>query len=189
MVLSAILKKLLFVRQFNINDGKITLLGDRQVMLSSSAILELQEIDETKMYDIGKKSSLKNLVKIVDHAKVYSKVKDVFVRKIASLGKKIGESDEGAIKVLQDVFNVYGLGEMHLQKLDNRSKQALVMIDGSTIAEEYRKKNKKKSSRAVCALTAGVIAGIFSYIFDKKVDCVETKCKAKSGSYCLFKVG
>ena len=72
MVLSPILKKLLFVRQFDIDGGKIKLLGDREIMLNASAILELQSIDESKLYDIAKKSSLKNLVSFVEHAKVFS---------------------------------------------------------------------------------------------------------------------
>src|SRR3989344_2877071 len=107
-MLSPILKKLLFVRQFDIDAGKITLLGDREIMLNASAVLELQEIDETKLYDLAKKSSFKNLIDFVEHAKVYDKVKDNFIVNIAKLGKKIGETDAGTIKTLQEIFNVYG---------------------------------------------------------------------------------
>ena len=188
MVLSPMLKKLLFVRQFDIDEGKIKLLGDREIMLHASAILELQDIDESKLYDIAKKSSFKNLVDFVEHAKVYNRIKGIFIGDIANLGKKIGQSDEGTIKVLQDVFNVYGLGEMMIEKIDNKNKEALVIIRESAIAEEWMKKNKKHSKMPVCTLTAGVIAGVFTYIFDKEVDCVETKCKSEGASYCMFKV-
>ena len=50
MVLSPIIKKLMFVRQFDIDKGKIELLGGRQIMIHASAVLELQEIDEGKVY-------------------------------------------------------------------------------------------------------------------------------------------
>lgn len=191
MALSPMLKKLLFVRQFDIDAGKITLLGDREIMLHASAILELQEMDESKLYDIAKKSSFKNFEGFVEHAKVYGKMKGVFIDEIERLGKKMGETDQGTIQTLQDIFNVYGLGEMSIQKLDNSSKEALVAIKDSTIAEQWMDKNKKlgKSKSGVCSLTAGVIAGIFSYIFKKEIDCGEIKCKACSESYCLFKIG
>src|SRR3989344_3924106 len=138
MALSAILKKLLFVRQFDIDKGKITILGDREIMLSASAILELQEIDET-----AKQSSLKNIRGAVEHAKVYGKMRDVFMEEIAHLGDKIGQSDEGVINTLQELFNIYGLGEINIQELDNKGKTAIVIIRDSALAEEYQKKRGK----------------------------------------------
>jgi hypothetical protein len=190
MGLSPILKKLLFVRQFSIDEGKIKLLGDPEIMLHASAVVELQEIDQSKLYDVAKKSSLRNIVSFVEHAKVYEKVKDVFISDIAGLGKKIGQTDSGVISVLQEIFNVYGLGDMAIEKIDNSKKQAIVVIRESTIADEWLKKNKKHSKNPVCTLTAGIIAGMFSYIFDKEIDCVEAKCRGQTGGgYCLFRVG
>lgn len=189
MALSGMLKKLLFVRQFDIDKGKITLLGDREIMLHASAILELQEMDETKIYQAAKQSSLKNIAGAVEHAKVYGKMRDVFMDEIAALGNKIGQSDEGVINTLQEIFNIYGLGEINIQELNNNEKKALVVIRDSALVEEYTKKNKSRAKSGVCALTAGVIAGLFSYIFGREVDCIEEKCKAQGNSYCLFKVG
>lgn len=189
MPLSPIIKKLLFVRQFDIDEGKIKLLGDREIMLHASALLELQEIDETKLYDIAKQSSLKQLSGAVEHAKVYSKMKDVFIEEIASLGKKIGETDQGVIKTLQEIFEVYGLGQMTIEDIDNSGKKASIIIRDSTIADEWGEKHGGKSKAAICTITAGVLAGIFSYIFGKTVDCVETKCKAEGNSYCMFNIG
>lgn len=188
MVLSPILKKLMFVRQFDIDKGNINLLGQRQVMLDASVLLELQSIDESKLYDLAKKSAFGNLKGIIQHAKVYGKVKDIFVEEVAILGKKIGETDEGTMKTLQEIFDLYGLGEMVIEKIDNDAKQALVTIRNSVIAEEWRKVNKHSSKEKVCTLTSGVIAGVFSFIFDKKVDCAEIKCKAQGESSCMFKV-
>lgn len=188
MTLSPLLKKLLFVRQFGIDEGKINLLGEREIMLNASAVLELQDIDESKLYDIAKKSSFKNLIDFVEHAKVYEKMRNVFLSDIAELGKKIGETDEGVISTLQDVFNVYGLGNMSIQNLDNAKREVVVAVKDSTIAQEWVAKHKKKSPNCVCSLTAGIIAGMFSYIFNKQVDCVEAKCKACGDSQCVFKI-
>ncbi|MEI6732005.1 MAG: V4R domain-containing protein [archaeon] len=189
MGLSPILKKFLFVRQFDMDNGKVTLLGDRRIMLDASAVLELQDLDETKLYDVGKKSGLQNLSGFVEHAKVYGKMKDVFMSDITMLGKKIGSSDQGAIRTLQDIFNIFGLGEMTIQEIDNSGKKAIISLRESTLASEWTLKYKKSSKNTVCALTAGVIAGMFSYIFGKPVDCIEASCKAQGKGYCLFKVG
>jgi len=189
MALSSILKRLLFVRQFDINEGKINLLGDREIMLDASALLALQEIDKSGLYNIGKKEGISKMKGAVQHANVYKEMKDVFIQEIARLGKKIGESDEGTIKTLQEIFNIYGLGEMTIQEIDNKAKSAVVLIKESTIAEEWAKRNKGRSKIGVCSLTAGVIAGMFSYIFDKEIDCSEERCRAAGNSYCLFRVG
>ncbi len=157
-------------------------------MLSASALVELQEIDSSKLYDLAKKSSFKNLGSFVQHAQVYGKVRDIFIDSIAKLGRKIGETDQGTIKTLQDIFNVYGLGELRIQEIDNHYKQALIAIKSSTIAEEWAKRHKEKSKTPVCAITAGIIAGMFSYIFEKEVDCVEAKCESQGNSFCSFKV-
>lgn len=188
MTLSPILKKLLFVRQFGIDNGRIDLLGGREIMLNASAILELQDIDESKLYDLGKKSGFKNISGAVEHAKVYKKVRDVFIDDIADLSRKIGQTDEGVIRVLQDIFNVYGLGEISIEKIDNKGREALVIVRDSAISEEWRKKYKKHSKTPVCTVTSGVIAGMFSYILGKEIDCVEVKCSAQGNNYCLFKV-
>jgi len=187
-MLSQFLQKLLFVDQFGIADGKITLLGHRQIMLHASALLELQEIDESMIYNIVKKSSFNNINGAVEHAKVYKRIKNVIVNELAQIGQKIGRNDEGAIKTLESFFDIYGLGMMKIVNLDNQKNEASVEIKDSTIAGEWIEKNHKKSRSSVCTLTAGVLAGMFSYIFGKDVDCVEEKCRAKGNDYCLFEI-
>lgn len=187
-MLSQLLQKLLFVRQFSIDDGKIELLGGKYIMLNASALLELQSIDETKIYMLARESSLAGMKNLVEHAKVYNKIKDLFLRNISELGKRIGATDEGMIKTLQDVFNVYGLGSLEIVELDNKNKKAAVKIKDSSIAQEYLKKSGK-SKNPVCAITAGVLAGMFSYIMNQKIECVEAKCLAQGASECVFKVG
>src|SRR3989338_4885498 len=187
-MLIQLLQKLLFVRQFSIDNGKIELLGGKYIMLNASALLELQSIDETKIYMLAKESSLSGMKNLVEHAKVYNKIKDLFLRNIAELGRKIGATDEGMIKTLQDIFNLYGLGSLEIIELDNKNKKAVIKIKDSSIAQEYVKKNGK-SKNPVCTLTAGVLAGMFSYIMNQKIECIETKCLAQGASECVFKIG
>jgi predicted hydrocarbon binding protein len=155
-------------------------------MLSDDVLLELQEIDDSRLYGLIKDSTLNQLSKFVEHAKVYRQLKDVISMDISSLSKKIGAGSEGIIKTTQDIFDIYGLGKMTIALLDNPKKQAVVRISNSSIAEAYIHKNKKRSSKPVCAITSAVIAGIFSYLFGKKVDAIEEKCKAKGNDFCEF---
>ena len=78
---------------------------------------------------------------------------------------------------------------MIVENIDNKLNKASITIKESTIALEWQETNKNKSKSSVCTLTAGVIAGMFSYIFGKQVDCVEVKCRAKGEDYCAFEVG
>jgi len=185
-MLSALIKKLLFVRQFSIDKGRIEILGNRHIMLGEEALLALQEVDDARLYHLIKDSALSQLSKLIEHAKVYKELKDVMAIDISVLSKKIGPGREGTMKTVQDIFDIYGLGKMEVASLDNLRKRAVVRIYDSSIADAYLNKNKKSAPKSVCTITSAVIAGIFSYLFNKEVDAFEDKCKAKAGDFCQF---
>lgn len=176
----------MFINQFGMNDGKIEVLGSRYVMLYASDLLYLQEIDESKMYTFMKGNSKKDLKELINHAKVYKGLKNESVKNIVTLSKKIGKSDEGVVKTLQDLFELYGLGKINITNLDNKSKKASIEVVDSTIA--FAKLKKGKSKKPVCIVVAGILAGIFSFIFKKDVNCVEKKCRAMGHPTCSFVV-
>lgn len=184
-MLSPLLKKLLFVRQFNMSEGKIEILGCRHVMMSDAAILDLQNIDKTKFYDLMKGVTLEQIHDFVEHAEVYKNLKDTSLGDIANLSRKLGSS-EGIVNTLKEIFEIYGLGDMEIASLDNSQKQAVVRVNQSSIANAYIKKNRKKSDKPVCVITAAVLAGLFSYLFQKQVNAAEVKCQAKGNNYCEF---
>ncbi len=186
-MLSPLIQKLLFVKQFSIDGGRISVLGNDFIMLDASNLLELQELDKTKMYNIVKESARSQLKRIVEHAQVYKKMKEASLRSIAELSKKVGITDEGQIKVLQELFDIYGLGKLEIINLDNPHKRATLRLHDSSLVSAYFERYKVKAK--VCAITAGILAGIFSYLFDKKdLECVEIKCKAEREDFCLFEV-
>lgn len=184
-MLSPLLQKLLFVNQFGINNGKIEILGGRYIMLNASDLWRLQEIDETKMYALMKDFSKGNIQSLIEHAKVYKGMKDESLKNIADLSKKVGKGDSGVINTLQSLFELYGLGKMNITNLDNKNKTTSIQISESTIALEELKKGKK-SKETVCTITEGILAGLFSHIFGKDVDCIEKKCLAKGDDSCIF---
>jgi len=186
MALSSFIQKLLFVKQFSIDKGKVEMFGSRYIMLDASDILILQDIDKGKVYDSAKESSKTNIENIVKHAQVYKGIKSQSLKNIANLIKKIGKNDQGVIKTLQQIFEVYGLGKLNTIELNNDKKTAHLQIQDSTIAQSQLKKSPSKVP--VCSLTAGILAGIFSYIFDKDVNCKETKCIATKQNICEFQI-
>jgi len=187
MVLSAFLQKLMFVNQFSVDKGKVEVLGSRYIMLDASDLLVLQDLDQGKVYEGAKKNAKANLDGMVKHANVYHGIKDQSLKNIAELSKKVGKNDEGVIKTLQQIFGMYGLGDLTIVDLKNDKKSARLMIHDSTIAVAQLQRGK--SSKPVCSITAGILAGIFSYIFGSDVNCYETKCLAVTGSgNCEFEI-
>ena len=186
MGLSALLQKLLFIKKFSAEKGKIEILDSRYVLLNAESLLVLQEIDKTKMYKVIKDASKSNMKKLVQHASVYKNIKDQSLKNIAELSQKIGKSEEGIVKTLQSLFEIYGLGDLEIVELDNENHKASLRIRDSSLA--YYQLKKGKSKEPVCSLTAGILAGIFSYLFKKEVDCVEINCHAQGNDLCEFKV-
>lgn len=183
-MLSALLQRLMFVNQFKMSEGKIEVLGIRYAMLNASDLLCLQEIDESKMYASMKGNSKKDLKELINHAKVYKGLKNESIKNIVDLSKKIGKSDEGAVKVIQDLFELYGLGKMKIVHLDNNLKKASIEVVDSTLA--FARLKEGKSKKPVCTVISGILAGIFSFLFKKDVDCIEKKCSAQGNSSCFF---
>ena len=110
-MLSAFLKKLLFVRQFFMMDGKIEVLGEKQVMLPFSAVMKLHN-DST--FDAVSKE-----MKIV----------------MESYGKKMGSSSGGMVKSVQDIYETTGLGKMEIIKLDADKKETVLRIQNISFTD------------------------------------------------------
>lgn len=165
-MISAFLKKLLFVRQFSIVDGKIEMLEKREIMLPSDLFFKIQESND-KVYEVSKKAALKS-------------TKEFAV--------KIGRSEDGMMENLKNIFESFGIGPIEIPDLNNEKKEAIVIVKESLIATEYKtlEKNSKKNS---CDLIAGILAGMFSHLFDSNIDAMETKCLSTGAPYCSFKIG
>jgi len=103
-MLSPFLKKLIFVRQFFITDGKIEILGEKQVMLPFSAISQLQNENTFTIMNT-------EMRKVMEY-----------------YAKKIGADSGGMIKSVQDIYETMGLGKMQILKLDNNKKEIIIRL-------------------------------------------------------------
>ncbi len=110
-MLSPFLKKLLFVRQFFMTDGKIEILGEKQIMLPHSAILSLQ------------------------HPEMFDTVSKEVKASMVLYGKKMGSSSSGMTKSVQDIYETMGLGKMEIIKLDSDKKETVLRIVNMTFTD------------------------------------------------------
>lgn len=160
-MLSAFLKKLLFARQLFMTDGKIEILGKKQVMLPSDIIVALQSLDEKRYYSV---------------------VKDGIHANLTDYAKRIGATNEGMLKVTEEIFETFGLGKPEIIVLDQKKKSAVVRFHAPPIAEACAE-NKFKE----CILLPAALAGMFSFLFNKDVDCASVACNTK-GALCEYVV-
>ena len=110
-MLSPFLKKLLFVRQFFINEGKIEILGQKQFMLPLSAISKLKQKE------------------------TFSILQSEVQKSMESYAKKMGSSSGGMVKSVQDIYETMGLGKMKIIKLDQKKKQTVLRIANIKVSD------------------------------------------------------
>jgi predicted hydrocarbon binding protein len=160
-MLSAFLKKLLFARQFNIANGSIEVLGTSQVMLPSDVVVALQTLDEKRYYDVIKSGVKNNL--------------DAYMR-------KVGSTSEGSFQITSNIFETFGIGKPEVVILDQKRKSATVRFHNPPVAAACQ-----ETHLSDCVLLPAALAGMFSSLFGKDVDCDIKKCSIK-GELCEYVV-
>jgi predicted hydrocarbon binding protein len=78
----------------------------------------------------------------------------------------------------------WGIGVVDTVSLEvEKEIKSLIRMYNCSFSRYYEKANKP-----VCYITAGIIAGLFSAVLDKKVSVKERKCKAVGDNFCEFEV-
>ncbi|MEM5883162.1 MAG: 4-vinyl reductase [Candidatus Aenigmatarchaeota archaeon] len=91
---------------------------------------------------------------------------------------------EEVIKEFLKYLEYWGFGSVDIISLEvEKEIKSLIRIYGCPFSQYYEKSNKP-----VCYITAGIIAGLFSAILNKKVSIKERKCKAVGDNFCEFEV-
>ncbi|MBI4147688.1 hypothetical protein HY490_00180 [Candidatus Woesearchaeota archaeon] len=154
-MLSPFIKKLMFARQFAMMDGKIEVLGRRQVMLPFELLSDLQNVDEQKTYSI---------------------IKQDINQTMEAFAKRIGSSPTGMFKNIEEIFECFGLGKPEIIVLDQTRKAAVIRFHDNPVQQ------------VSAAVLPGALAGMFSFLFGKPVDCTFKKCPVKGGATCEFHI-
>ena len=144
-MLSPFLKKLLFARQLDLYDGKIEILGKKQVMLPAEVLIALQSIDPKKSYIVVKKS-------------IHTSMEEY--------AKKVGSGSEGLLKVLEEIFETFGLGKPEINALNNTKKTAYIKIRDCPLRNPSANLRQDDG-----ILPCAALAGMFSFLFKTDMDC------------------
>ena len=137
-------------------DGKIEILGKKQVMLPSDVIAAVESLD---------------------HEVVYNNIKDTIKKDIEDYAKKLGSSEEGILKNVGDIFGTFGLGRLEIVDIDNKKKSCIIRVHNSPLMEM---KNVKLNPSK---MTPAIISGVFSFLFSKEVDAKQTNPSVKGFDY------
>jgi predicted hydrocarbon binding protein len=164
-MLNDFIKRLLMMRQFSIENGKIELLKDSQLLVNSDLITQLGLIDPEKFYKLVKENVKE---KTISYTKVMGSTPSMI-----------------SVESLKSLFESLGIGSLQIQDINKTEKRALIKITNSAIALSHIEK-KIKSKEPVCNYVSGVLAGAFSAIFEKDVNCKELNCMVLGSKQCEF---
>ena len=159
-MLSSFVKKLIFARQLNIEDGSITCLEQSMTLVPTSFFL--QKIDEELAFKEYKRSLLG------------------FSRFLMR-----GENKLELLENFCNLFNSSGLGQIKLESTDGAGKTAKVFLEHSKVAEEHLK-IKGVAKEPICVLAKAFIRAMFSLIFESDIQIKETSCFAMKQEKCIF---
>jgi len=163
-----IVKKLLFSRQINFEEGKIKLL-DQPVAISPILIY-------VKILQALRKKYGKNADKIF-----YDASKETGKIYMSVLKEKYRMSKNEMSKWAANSITLSGWGKVKVIKYDFSKAVSHIIVEDSTFAKTY---GGSKTSTDV--ILQGFFAGGASSIFEKNVECKEIKCISKGDPICEF---
>ncbi len=114
---------------------------------------------------------------------VYYNVKQsVRERLVSQFGLEFGFKGEKMVNFLEQYFVASGWGNIKNVDLDFQRKKAIVRVLNNPLTGRLRGKVKTPSDHIV----RGILAGLFSKVFQSNVECVETHCIALGEKDCEF---
>jgi predicted hydrocarbon binding protein len=79
-----------------------------------------------------------------------------------------------------EMFSMHGGWGKVWTKVDFQKQKAVIQIHNLVTARQT------KANEPICHFISGYIAGVLGVMFDKNIECKETKCSAKNDSFCEF---
>ena len=117
------------------------------------------------------------------HKKIYLAVKKSTAEQLMKeFGANFGVEKKKELDLVETFFTASGWGQIQSIDLQAESKRAILVLDNSPFASKL----KGKTQLSADVFLRGVLAGIFSKIFEEDIDCVEAECAALTGERCKF---
>lgn len=158
-----IVKKLMFAREIDFEEGSIKLLGHPIVMCPITTFVEMRRI----------------LERIDSTAFLYHASKNSGLGYMKNMKKKFGMKSRDLMKWGVNTISLAGWGKTKILTADFDKKIAHLLLEDSTFVQCYG-----KSKGPVDDVFRGYIASAATIFFKTDMDAIETKCKAKGDRLC-----
>jgi hypothetical protein len=96
----------------------------------------------------------------------YSSIKKIMKKEFEYYTKLVGNGEEGKLKNLIYIFETFGLGRLEIVDINNKNKVCKIKLYNSSL---------KKGKNAW--LVSAILAGMFSFLFDKDVNAKRVQVK------------
>jgi predicted hydrocarbon binding protein len=165
-------KKVVALKHLKIDNGQIWLYGMPMVFLSPSGFARMQEVLNESLGEI---KAGKEIYQIFfgageEMAKVFEK--NAGVKGAELIRFTYTASSTGGWGMWKEVFQ------------DTEKLQGIYNLKDSPIPKYII-----SSKKPVCHSLRGLISGVWKHSINKKVDCIETACKAQGYPQCSFQIG
>lgn len=158
-----IVKKLMFAREIDFEEGSINLLGHPIVMCPVVTFVEIRKMLET----------------VDATALLYQASKTSGIDYMKSIGKKFGMKEQDLLKWGVNTISLAGWGKTKILKLDPEEKISITVLEDSSFVRCYG-----KSREPVDDIFRGYAAATASICFKTDMDVIEVKCKAMGDRVC-----
>jgi predicted hydrocarbon binding protein len=165
--------KLLLSGQLNFERGKMSIFGERILIVPIGVIHEiiLQSANDKKF-----------------EKSIYEAMKKSVYDFCAEMYKKSFMQPKEMLQMLGTLAEMNGYGQFNLVNLDFDNKRAVVNMHGLPSKDLIGHK-KMKGKKVADIWWAGMMAGGGSYIFGEDIECIETICAISGKEWCEFVMG
>jgi predicted hydrocarbon binding protein len=162
-----IVKKLLLARQFEMEKGKIIVLGQPVVITPAWVFVYLLKTSKDK----AKMGRLIYLATKFADLRGFSK----------AITEKYGFKRHELIKWMKDIAELAGWGQINIRKIDTKEKIVIGYVLNSPLPALYG-----PSKFPVDHVFRGLTAGALEIVFQEQTECIETQCIAMGNNCCEF---
>jgi len=170
-VLSSFFKKLLMAKHLRFVEGDVAVFEITHVMHPASAHLHLAEQLEKK-FGAGAQEA------------VYEAGKNTAAEVAKELYDKFKVKGLESVNLWRNIIELNGMAKV--VSISPKEKGFATVVASSSIAKH--KASKAGKGAKVDYFLAGFLAGIFSQIYDRELECKEVQCIVEGAANCSFEI-
>jgi|GEM_PF-3553656 len=172
-MLSVFFKKLLMAKHIKFMEGDITVFD---IDYEMHPLLEHQHLYKALQTKYGEQGT----------QIIYETGKSVATEIAATLHEKFKLKGLEHVNLWQNIIELNGMAK--ISSINPREKGEVTIKATSSKAKQLNGNKGAAKPEKADPFLAGFLAGIFSHIYDRELDCRETECMAQGAQTCVFEV-